>query len=85
MTSVTGPMGLPFHLAQVPIMTSLRTTSSINGSEGINNDGTGNTISPNAIDQTGYLDPNRDVASYMASLGGTATLAAFLAAARQSK
>ena len=48
---------------------------------GINNDGTGNTITPNAIDQTGYLDPNRDVASYMASIGGPASLAAFLAAA----
>ena len=48
---------------------------------GINNDGTGNTISPNAIDQTGYLDPNRYVASYIASLGGPASLAAFLAAA----
>ena len=50
------------------------------------NDGQGNTISPNAIDQSGYLDPNRSVGSYMASLGGGATLDAFLAAARdQSK
>ena len=50
------------------------------------NDGSGNTISPNAIDNSGYLDPNRSVGSYMASLGGNATLDAFLAAARnQSK
>ena len=77
------PYGLAISSIQAPIMTSLRTTSSINGpgNGAINNNGTGNTISPNAIDQSGYLDPNRDVASYMASLGGTATLAAFLAAA----
>jgi hypothetical protein len=50
------------------------------------NFGSGNITSPNAIDQTGYLDPNRSVETYMASLGGGATLAAFIAAARnQSK
>lgn len=48
--------------------------------------GSGNTTAPNAINGTGYLDPTRNVASYMASIGGTATLTAFLAAARaQSK
>ena len=48
--------------------------------------GSGNTTSPNAFDQTGYLDPERSVETYMASLGGSATLAAFIAAARdQSK
>jgi hypothetical protein len=41
---------------------------------------------PNAINLTGYLDPNRSIETYMASLGGSATLAAFIAAARnQSK
>ena len=50
------------------------------------NNGQGNTLSGNDIDKTGYLDPNRSVGSYMASLGGGPTLAAFLAAAQnQSK
>ena len=48
--------------------------------------GSGNITSPNAINLTGYLDPERSVETYMASLGGSATLAAFIAAARdQSK
>jgi len=48
--------------------------------------GSGNITSPNAINQTGYLDPERSVETYMASLGGNATLAAFLdAAGNQSK
>ena len=88
MISVAGPMGRPLTFPQPPIMTSSRTTSSINGPENtaIINDGSGNTISPNDIDKSGYLDPNRSVGSYMASLGGGATLDAFLAAARdQSK
>ena len=40
-----------------------------------------NTTSPNAIDLTGYVNPNVSVESYNASLGGSATLAAFMAAA----
>ena len=42
------------------------------GNGAINNNGQGNTISANAIDKSGYLDPNRSVGSYMASLGGSA-------------
>jgi Ca2+-binding RTX toxin-like protein len=45
------------------------------------NFGSGNTTSPNFFDQAGYLDPNRSVETYMASLGESATLDAFLAAA----
>ena len=48
--------------------------------------GSGNTTSPNAINQSGYVDPNRTVESYYASLGGSASLSAFLAAVEsQSK
>ena len=43
--------------------------------------GTGNTTSPNAINQTGYVNPNVSIGSYNASLGGSASLAAFMAAA----
>ena len=45
------------------------------------NSGTGNTTSPNAINQTGYVNPNVSIGSYNASLGGSASLAAFMAAA----
>ena len=47
----------------------------------ISDGGSGNITSPNAINQTGYVNPNVTVKSYNASLGGPATLAAFLAAA----
>ena len=48
--------------------------------------GTGNITSPNAINLTTYLDPNRTVETYNASLHNSPTLIAFLAAARdQSK
>jgi Bacterial Ig-like domain/Tryptophan-rich Synechocystis species C-terminal domain len=43
--------------------------------------GTGDTTSPNAINLSGYVNPNVSVESYNASLGGAATLAAFMAAA----
>ena len=43
--------------------------------------GTSNTTSPNAINQTGYVNPNVSIGSYNASLGGSASLAAFMAAA----
>lgn len=51
------------------------------------NFGNNNTTSPNAINKTGYIDPNRSVASYMTSIAATpATLAGFITAARgQSK
>ena len=52
----------------------------------INEGASSNIISQNAVNQTGYLDPNRTVETYMASIGGTASLDAYLAAARdQSK
>lgn len=52
----------------------------------IKNLGTGNTVTPNEIEGTGYPDPTRTVASYNASLGGPAMLSSFLAEARlQSK
>jgi hypothetical protein len=44
--------------------------------------GTGNITSPNAINLSGYPDPNRTVETYDASLGRAGTLADFLAAAR---
>ena len=48
--------------------------------------GSGNTTSPNAVNQSGYVSPNRTVESYYASLGGSASLSAFLAAVEsQSK
>ena len=48
--------------------------------------GSGDITTPNAIDLTGYPDPNRSVGSYNSTLGGTATLEAFLSEARlQSK
>jgi hypothetical protein len=48
--------------------------------------GTGDIVSPNAINLTGYLDPNRTVDTYDATLGGPGTLANFLTLARsQSK
>ena len=43
--------------------------------------GTNDKTSPNAINLTGYVNPNVSVGSYNASLGGSATLAAFMAAA----
>jgi hypothetical protein len=43
--------------------------------------GSGNTTSPNAIDQSGYVDSSRTVETYNASLGGTASLSAFMATA----
>jgi hypothetical protein len=47
---------------------------------------TGNTTSPNEVNQSGYPSPSRSVGSYFGTLGGTPTLNAFLAAARtQSK
>jgi hypothetical protein len=53
---------------------------------GILNYGSGNTISGNVINGTGYPDPTRSMASYNQLLGGTATLGAFLQEARlQSK
>jgi hypothetical protein len=46
------------------------------------NNGTGNTTSPNVINGSGYLDPNRTVQTYDATvLGGPGTLADFLAQA----
>ena len=47
----------------------------------IDDGGTGNNTSSNAINSTGYANPNVSVGSYNASLGGSATLAAFMAAA----
>jgi hypothetical protein len=44
--------------------------------------GTGDVTSSEAINLTGYPDPNRSVGSYDASLGGGGTTADFLAAAR---
>jgi hypothetical protein len=56
------------------------------GASTIQDLGTGSTVSNNAIDAAGYLDPNRSVSTYNASLGGTASLAAFLTECRlQSK
>jgi autotransporter passenger strand-loop-strand repeat protein len=43
--------------------------------------GTGDVTSPNAVNLTGYVNPNLSVASYNASQGGAASLAAFMAAA----
>ena len=49
----------------------------------INNvDSSSNVFSNNQIDQAGYLDPSRTVATYSASLGYAADLNAFLAEAR---
>ena len=45
--------------------------------------GKSNITSPNAINLTGYVNPNVSVASYNASLGGGASLAAFLIEARK--
>ena len=47
------------------------------------NNGTNNVTSPNDINLTTYVDPNRSVGSYNASLGGVGTTAAFLAEARK--
>ena len=48
--------------------------------------GTGNTTSPNAINLTGYANPNVSIGSYNASLGDGASLSAFLTQSRnQSK
>ena len=44
------------------------------------NGGSGDTTSPNAINLSGYVNPNVSVETYNASLGGSATLAAFMAA-----
>jgi hypothetical protein len=53
------------------------------GSSGqILDNGSGDITTPNAIDLTGYPDPNRSVESYNSTLGGTATLEAFLLQAR---
>ena len=43
--------------------------------------GSGNTTSPNAINQSGYANPNVSVESYDASLGGPGTLADFVSRA----
>ena len=42
--------------------------------------GNSNTTSPNAINLTGYVNSSVSIGSYNASLGGTASLAAFMAA-----
>jgi hypothetical protein len=48
--------------------------------------GSGNVTTPNEINAAGYPDPNRSVGSYNLTLGGAATLDAFLVQARlQSK
>lgn len=60
---------------------------------GITDNGVGNTITPNQIDLNGldeegydFPDPTRTVGSYHGTIGGTATLVAFMAEARlQSK
>ena len=52
----------------------------------IDDDGTSDKTSPNAINLTGYVNPNVSIGSYNASIGGGATLGAFMAEARkQSK
>jgi hypothetical protein len=52
----------------------------------INDAGTGNITSPNAINQLGYVSPEVSVASYSSSLWGNADRSVFLAEARkQSK
>jgi hypothetical protein len=48
--------------------------------------GTRNITSPNAINLTGYLDPNRTIETYMASIGDGPTLSVFLTEAdKQSR
>jgi hypothetical protein len=52
----------------------------------IDDSGTGNTTSPNAINLTRYVNPNVSAGSYNASLGSMGSLSAFLTEARkQSK
>ena len=56
------------------------------GTGAISDNGTGDIMSPNAVNASGYPNPNLTVATYDTTLGGPGTLADFIAQARdQSK
>jgi hypothetical protein len=88
---IADPTGPPVNQSGVFLNSNVVRTSATNNiiygvAHPIDDTGTGNTTSPNAINLIGYNNPGVSIGSYNASLGGTESLSAFLTEARkQSK
>jgi hypothetical protein len=88
---IANPTGPPVNQTGISLNSNVTGISATNNiiygvAHPIADSGTANTMSPNAINLTGYVNPSVSVGSYNASLGGSDSLPAFLTEARkQSK